>query len=170
MAASARAETLATEVQALKIIFPKAKFVDAETRALTAEQRDSLQKQSTLRFPEKDYRCFIRRGEPGDEGYAVILNEIGKHEFITFMVGVSAKGEVLDVVVLEYRENRGAEVQEPRFLRQFRGKKQGDPIQVDGDIVNYSGATLSSHAIARGVRKALALIELFYGAGAGKHP
>jgi len=39
---------------------------------------------------------------------------------------------------------------------------------VNNDIANYSGATLSSYAIARGVKKALALVETFHGAGKGK--
>jgi len=76
---------------------------------------------------------------------------------------MTARLEVTDVAVMVYRETRGGEVKEQRFLRQFHGKKLSDPIQVNRDIVNYTGATLSSHAIARGVKKALALAELFYG-------
>jgi hypothetical protein len=68
---------------------------------------------------------------------------------------------------MEYRESRGGEVREQRFLRQFRGKRERDAIQVNNDIVNYTGATLSSQAIARGVKKALALAHLFYGSGGG---
>jgi hypothetical protein len=56
-------------------------------------------------------------------------------------------------------------VKEQRFLSQFRGKQSSDPIRVNQDIVNYTGATLSSYAIARGVRRALALAHLFYGVG-----
>jgi hypothetical protein len=37
-------------------------------------------------------------------------------------------------------------------------------VQVDRDILNYAGATLSSQALARGVRKALVLFDYFYGA------
>jgi FAD:protein FMN transferase len=78
-------------------------------------------------------------------------------------VGVSPRGKVLEVAVMEYRESRGSEVKERRFLSQFRGKTSSDPIRVNQDIVNYTGATLSSYAIARGVRRALALTHLFYG-------
>jgi len=90
------------------------------------------------------------------------MNEIGKHEYITFIVGVTPKGEVGDVAVMEYRETRGEEVKDRRFLRQFHGKKLTDPITVDRDIENYTGATLSSHAIATGVKKALVLVQAFY--------
>src|SRR3989441_6153688 len=43
-----------------------------------------------------------------------------------------------------------SEVKEKRFLRQFRGKTAGDPIRINQDILNYTGATLSSKALARG--------------------
>ncbi len=156
------AETLLTEPQALKIVFPKSQPVETQTRTLTSDQRTALEKETGLRFPEGEYRCFVGHGKQGIDGYAVIMNEIGKHEFITFIVGVSPKAEVTDVAVMEYRETRGWEVKEQRFLRQFHGKKLSDPIAVDRDIINYTGATLSSHAIARGVKRALALVRVFY--------
>jgi Na+-translocating ferredoxin:NAD+ oxidoreductase RnfG subunit len=167
---SVAAETLLTEAQALKILFPKSSSVEAQAKVLTAAQREDLQKRTNLHFPENEYRILVTQGKQGADGYAVIMNEIGKHEFITFIVGVTPRGEVSDVAVMEYRETRGGEVQEKRFLRQFHGKKLSDPIAIDRDIVNYTGATLSSHAIATGVRKALALVRLFYLDPAEKSP
>lgn len=161
----AAAETFLTEAQALKLVFPKSESVAAESRTLTASQREQLEQASRLHFPEKGYRFFLGRTKGQVDGYALIVNEIGKHEYITFIVGVSAKGEVTEVAVMDFRESRGGEVREPRFVRQFRGKKASDAVQVDRDVVNYTGATLSSHALARGVKKALLLAQLFYGAG-----
>jgi Na+-translocating ferredoxin:NAD+ oxidoreductase RnfG subunit len=163
--ASAGAETLLTQEQALKVVFPKSESVKAETKALTEEQRRILEENTGLRFAEADYPTFIATTKGQPDGYAIILNEIGKHENITFIIGASPKGKVMEVAVMEYRESRGDEVKEQRFLSQFRGKKSTDPIRVNQDIVNYTGATLSSYAIARGVRRALALTQLFYGAG-----
>jgi Na+-translocating ferredoxin:NAD+ oxidoreductase RnfG subunit len=165
LAALAPAETLLTEAQALKLVFPKSQSVETENRSLTDAQREQLQKTTGLRFPEPQYKCFVGKSNGKPDGYAVIMNEIGKHEFITFIVGVDPKGQVSDVGVMEFREARGGEVKEQRFLRQFHGKRQGDPITVNRDIVNYTGATLSSHAIAHGVKKALALVNLFYREG-----
>jgi Na+-translocating ferredoxin:NAD+ oxidoreductase RnfG subunit len=163
--ATASAETLLTQEQALKVVFPKSESVKAETKVLIPEQRKMLEENTGLRFPESEYSTFVATTKGQTDGYAVILNEIGKHENITFMVGVSPKGKVMDVAVMEYRESRGGEVKEQRFLSQFRGKQSSDPIRVNQDIVNYTGATLSSYAISRGVRRALALAQLLYGAG-----
>ena len=156
------AETLLTEAEALKIVFPKAQSTETQVQTLTESQREDLQKKTGMRFPETEYRFLIGHGKAGIDGYAVIMNEIGKHEYITFIVGVNPKGEIRDVAVMDYRETRGWEVKEQRFLRQFRGKSLADPIAVDRDIVNYTGATLSSHAVAHGVKKALALVQTFF--------
>ncbi|HEY7095104.1 MAG TPA: FMN-binding protein [Terriglobales bacterium] len=164
------AETLLTEAQALKIVFPKALSIDTQVRPVTPAIRFELRKQTDQHFPESEFRCFVGHGKQGIDGYAVIMNEIGKHEYITFIVGVNPKGEVGDVAVMEYRESRGEEVKDRRFLSQFHGKKLNDPIAVDRDIENYTGATLSSHAIATGVRKALALVQFFYLSPSGAQP
>jgi len=162
---AAAAETLLTQEQALKVIFPRSESVQSENKVLTDQQRQELENNTGLRFPEAGYSAFVGKSKGLPEGYAVILNEIGKHENITFIVGVSPKGKVTEVAVMEYRESRGGEVKEQRFLSQFKGKTSNDPIRVNQDIVNYTGATLSSNAIARGVRRALALTQLFYGTG-----
>jgi Na+-translocating ferredoxin:NAD+ oxidoreductase RnfG subunit len=151
-------------------VCPKALSIDTQVRPVTPAIRFELRKQTDQHFPESEFRCFVGHGKQGIDGYAVIMNEIGKHEYITFIVGVNPKGEVGDVAVMEYRESRGEEVKDRRFLSQFHGKKLNDPIAVDRDIENYTGATLSSHAIATGVRKALALVQFFYLSPSGAQP
>src|SRR5438445_11266931 len=41
-----------------------------------------------------------------------VLDEIGKSEPITFMVGMSPEGKVTEVAVMVFRESRGGEVKE----------------------------------------------------------
>ncbi len=95
-------------------------------------------------------------------GYAIISEEIGKFRPITFMVGIGIHFEVLGAAILVYRESRGGQVRQPRFLRQYRGKSLQDPIRINRDIVNITGATLSVRSLNFGVRKLLALTEYFY--------
>jgi len=78
---------------------------------------------------------------------------------------MSPEGKVTEVVIMIFRENRGWEVKEKRFLNQFRGKTLRNSIRVDEDIINYTGATLSSKAVARGVKRALFLFDAFYPGG-----
>jgi len=136
--------------------------VRKEQRVLDEVRRAKLERSSNLRFPESSYTFFIA-GQAGQaEKYAIQMNEIGKTEPITFMVGMSPEGKVTEVVIMIFRENRGWEVKEKRFLNQFRGKTLRNSIQVDEDIINYTGATLSSKAVARGVKRALFLLDTFY--------
>ncbi|MCP5113780.1 MAG: FMN-binding protein [bacterium] len=95
-------------------------------------------------------------------GYAVICEEIGKHRPITFIVAVNTAGEVTEVAIMMYREPIGGEVRYPGFTKQFAGKDLRDLIRHRGDIGNITGATLSARSMSRGVRKALAFLQLTY--------
>jgi Na+-translocating ferredoxin:NAD+ oxidoreductase RnfG subunit len=160
--ALARADVYLDEKHASGLVLRGSTSVDREEKLLSAADRAELEKVSGLRFPALQYTFFIGRKGGEIAGYAVVMNEIGKSEPITFMVGVGTDGRVGDVAVMVFRESRGWEVKEPRFTRQFRGKKLDNPIRVNQDVMNYTGATLSSEAVARGVKKALALVQHFY--------
>lgn len=95
-------------------------------------------------------------------GYAIVSEEVGKFRPITFIVGIDRDFAVCGAAVLVYRESRGGQVRQPRFLRQYLGKDLGDPIRINRDIVNISGATLSVRSLNFGVRKVLALADYFY--------
>ena len=108
---------------------------------------------------ESEYTLFTTRKGGQLLGYAVIVEEIGKHRPITFVVGARPDGSVQDVALMVYREPYGGEVRQPRFLAQYRGKSLRTPLLPFRDIRNITGATLSAEAIGRGVRKALALLK-----------
>ncbi len=161
-AVPAAAEVYLTEAQALGVIFGDTAVVRREQRSVDPQLRAKLEHASNLHFPEPTCTFFIS-GQPGQpQKYALVMNEIGKTEPITFMVGMNDQGKVTDVVIMEFRENRGWEVKEKRFLNQFHGKTVHSSIRVDEDIINYTGATLSSKAVARGVKRALFLLDAFY--------
>src|SRR5215470_11718290 len=161
-AVPASAEVYLTESQALGVVLGEKAFVRREQKILEADLRRKLQQSSNLRFPESTFSFFIATQDGKPTKYAVVMNEIGKTEPITFMVGMSPEGKVTEVVIMEFRENRGWEVKEKRFLNQFRGKTVRNAIRVDEDIINYTGATLSSKAVARGVKRSLLLLDAFY--------
>jgi thiamine biosynthesis lipoprotein len=94
------------------------------------------------------------------QGYAVVVLEVGKVRPITHIVEVTPAGAVGKVAVMIYRETHGADVASERFMAQYRGKTLQDPIRVELDIIHVAGSTLSAHAICRGVRKALAVVQV----------
>jgi hypothetical protein len=107
----------------------------------------------------------VRAGTP--LGRAFIVEEIGKHRPITFVVGLRPDRSVEDVAVMAYREAYGGEIASRRFLRQYAGKRPGDDLRTrQGGITNVAGATLSVEAASRAVRKAQAIAAMLDGEAA----
>jgi Na+-translocating ferredoxin:NAD+ oxidoreductase RnfG subunit len=112
---------------------------------------------------EPAYTTFTAKQGAQVIGYAVVVDEIGKHRPFTLIVAATPDFKVKDVAVMVYRETRGGEITQRRFLAQYKGKRGQDPIQLDRDVVGISGATLSVQGANRAVHKALAVLELVYG-------
>ncbi len=111
--------------------------------------------------PKKpNYVVFVAKTGGKIDGYAVIDEEMGQHLPITFGVKLSPLGKVERMEVMVYREGYGDEIREGRFKKQFAGKSPSDPIRFGADVVAISGATISSKAMAVGVKRAVALVSL----------
>ena len=90
-------------------------------------------------------------------GWIIVDQVIGKAEAITYALALDPEGTVRGVDVLEYRETHGSEIRLPAWRKQFVGKTMQDPVRLDSDIRNISGATLSCRHVTDGVRRLLAL-------------
>lgn len=160
--------------QALRETFPAAARFEVDRKAIAPELRARLQRD--LGGPVANDSLLVRRAFAASGaflGYAVVSEETGKYRPITFMVGTTPRLEVEKVTILVYRESHGGDVRRPRFLNQYRGRDFGDPIRVNRDIVNISGATLSVRSLNFGVKKVLGLLEALYApeaAAARKEP
>ena len=152
-----------TEAEAPEAVFPAATEFDRRIITSTPELRkkvaDRLGKTKTSLW-ESSYVVFTAKQKGTLLGHAVVVEEIGKHRPITFVVGISKDMKIVDAALMAYREAYGGEVRDRRFLRQFTGKNLTDPLLPFRDIQNISGATMSAEAIGRGSKKALALIEV----------
>ena len=82
---------------------------------------------------------------------------IGKQDYIDYALAVDPAGRVLRLEVLVYRETHGWEIRNDRWRSQFAGKTAQDPVAINADIANISGATLSSRHVSDGVRRLLAI-------------
>jgi Na+-translocating ferredoxin:NAD+ oxidoreductase RnfG subunit len=155
-------EVYLTEEQALKLLFPKSQQVRAEELRLTPDQKARIQEKIGWKFPEESFRAFKAQSNGKVDGYAVIQETIGKHRPITYIVGVTPDGKVSDVEILVYRESKGSEVRMKRFNSQYEGKTPLDPIRINKDIINITGATMSVRSVSAGVKRALVLVDEFY--------
>ena len=85
---------------------------------------------------------------------------VGKHEFITYAVGLTPDGKVRGLEILAYRETHGYQIRNPEWRQKFVGKTLSDPLKLDEDIPNISGATLSCYNVTNGVKRLLALQQI----------
>jgi len=131
----AHATTYLTVERAQQVLFPGASFTPV-----------------ALKGKERVWRA-------AGAGWFVVDEVLGKHELITYAVGLDPQGRVRGIEVLDYRESHGGEIRDPQWRLQFAGKTARDPLQLDRDIRNISGATLSCRHVTDGVKRILALYE-----------
>jgi uncharacterized protein with FMN-binding domain len=107
---------------------------------------------------------FANTGQPdvwrvSSGGYFIVDRVVGKHEYITYAVGINANGTVKQIEIMQYNESYGYEVRDAAWRAQFVGKNAASPLQLNADIKNISGATLSSKHITDGVKRVLQKYE-----------
>ena len=152
---SGYAVTYLTSEQARQSIFPGETFT-ARPLTLTPEQAKCVEKKSGVRLRSRDLRAWRTTGG----GWFFVDEVFGKHEFITYAVGLDASGATLAVEILVYNESYGGEVRNAKWRAQFVGKTAAAPLLLDQDIQNISGATLSSRHVMEGVKRILAIHEI----------
>ena len=156
------AEVYLTEEEAIKLMFPKSERIKKDLLKIPTDKKVAIEERIGWKFPEDTFEVYI--GETGTQvdGYAFVQNTIGKHKPMTYMVGVDARGRVSNVELLVFREARGSEVRTKRFNVQYEGKTASDPVRINKDIINISGATMSVRSISAGVKRVLVLVDEFY--------
>ncbi len=146
------AVTYLTAGQAQQAIYPGKSFTTLPL-LLTAAQRKLIEEQSRVRLTGKSPEVWRVNGG----GWFIVDEVVGKHEFITYAIGLTNEGVVRGIEIMDYRESYGGQVRDPQWRAQFSGKTKASPLKLDEDIRNISGATLSSRHITEGVRRVLAL-------------
>ena len=156
------AEVFLTEEDAIKLMFPKSERIKKDLLRVPADRKLVIEERIGWKFPEDSFEVYI--GETGAQvdGYALVQQTIGKHKPMTYMVGVDAHGRVSNVELLVFREARGSEVRTKRFNVQYEGKTVLDPVRINKDIINISGATMSVRSMTAGIKRVLILVDEFY--------
>ena len=93
-------------------------------------------------------------------GHFVVDEVLGKHEFITYAVGLNPDGTVRQIEIMDYRESYGHQIRDAEWRRQFSGKSAAAPLKLERDIRNISGATLSCRHITDGIKRVLATHDI----------
>ena len=159
LSAPAYAVTYYSVAQAQQALFPQANAFVADTLRLTPAQQAQIGKAAGTPQVTAEQPIWRAMANGRQIGWFIEDEVIGKHELITYAVALDMTGAVQGVEILTYRESRGGEIRNPRWLAQFQGKHFSDPVTLGRDIANISGATYSCRHIAEGVKRILALYE-----------
>ncbi len=142
-----------TVEQARALVFPAADEFVAKMVQLTPEQMQEIERLSGVPGRTAQHQVWQARAKGKAIGWFFVDQVIGKHELITYALGINADGAIAQVQVIEYLENVGSQVRYPRWRDQFVGKTVESRLEVDSDIENISGATLSSRHVTDGIRR-----------------
>ena len=99
------------------------------------------------------------RSEPA--GYALRLRAESRSGYFIALVILNPELTIKDLAVEQYIGERGGEIRSEKFRSQFRGKSSLADLRIGNDIDAVTGATISSKALTKAVRKCLRWISSF---------
>ena len=147
--------------QAQRLSFPEAtRFVEAHIVYRPADVA-AIEQRSGQKVRTRGEQVWRAEADGRLLGFFIVDYVIGKHEAIDYSVAIGADGRMRRVEILEYRESYGGEIANRDWLAQFIGKSGADGLKPGSDIRIISGATLSSRHVTEGIKRVLAIHDLF---------
>jgi hypothetical protein len=161
LAAPAQGAGFMSVAQVQSLLFPGAHSFAEHKLKFSEEQRDRIKALSGVRQRSDELKIWRAERDGVLLGWFVVDEVIGKHEFITYAVGIGLDGKVVGIDILDYRETHGGQVREAAWRKNFAGKSLSDAFKLDDDVPNISGATLSCRNVLDGVKRVLTVHKLF---------
>ncbi len=142
--------------QAQALMLPGVKLVP-DFRTLSEQQQQAVAQAADVSHGGSHE---VQAWHSDDGRWFIVDQVVGKHLPIRYAVSIDASGAISQVEILEYNEAYGGEVRLPAWRRQFIGKRSTDQVQIEHNIQNVSGATLSCRHVTEGIRRLLAVHAL----------
>lgn len=147
--------------EAQKLSFPSAIKFEKAHIFFSPEQKREIENESGIKVLNKAQKIWkVKDHNNQDLGWFVVDYVIGKHQLIDYAVAIDKNREVQNVEILSYRESYGGEIRSKSWLKQFNGKSSKSKIKLHNDIVNISGATMSSRHITEGIKRILSTLNV----------
>lgn len=149
------AKTYLSSEEALHIMFP-GKYFSKVKFEIPSKILKELKKKSGIHHSLSNTQYWLSK----DGSWFIVDEVVGKHEMITYALGINNLGMVKDLQILQYQETYGHQVREKHWRSQFIGKTGDDSLLLNQDIINITGATLSCKHVTDGVRRLMNLYLL----------
>lgn len=155
------AQVSLTQEEALRLAFPEPATIERRTAYLDEAQLDAARRLAGGDVEIRQSIVTYYVGAAGDTALGVAYFDAHRVRTLpeVLMIVVSADGRIERVEILKFSEP--PEYRAPdSWLRQLEGKAVADELALKKGIVNMTGATLTSRAIARAAKRVLALHEV----------
>jgi Na+-translocating ferredoxin:NAD+ oxidoreductase RnfG subunit len=158
----ARAAVFASKQAALAEAFPDADRIEEKSFVLTRDQAQAIELRSQAPLERQIWTLYSAYRGNALLGSAVIDVRNVRTLPEALLIVIAPDGSVRSLRVLAFHEP--SEYQpSARWLAQMDGKRLGPDLHLKRAIHAIAGATLSSQAVTRSVRTALALYQVLLG-------
>ena len=131
---------------------------------------DPVKEKKEIKIEGEKITFYIGKKEGKVVGVAFLQEGEGYSGFIKVMLGITPKGEIGGVEILEHLETPGlgARIGEPQFKAQFKGKSLTNSQLVErklavtkdgGDVEALTGATISPRGVVEAINKGLKIFK-----------
>jgi hypothetical protein len=155
-APSARARVLLSQKEALALTVPEGTKVERRTAFLTEEQAAAAEKAAGGKIDSKIWTYYVGTSSSGPAGTAYFESHKVRTMNEAFMVVVNPDATVRFIEILSFAEPDEYLAPKP-WLAQFGGKALNDDLMIRRGLRNITGASITSDAVTRGVRRVLAV-------------
>lgn len=145
--------------EAMTLAFPEADRVETRDFFLKDDQRETIEKLAKSQLESDLLTVYVGHRNGSVSGYAILDTHVVRTLPEAFMIVLSPDGEVTAMHVLAFYEPTEYMPSE-RWLSQFTGKGDVKDLRVGRGIAAMTGSTLTSHAVAGAVRRALAIYDV----------
>lgn len=146
--------------QAQKACFPEGGIFSDASITLNKDQIKAIEKASDIEVQVREQKIWKVKKDDQLIGWFIVDKVIGKHEYITYALALKTDGSVKSIEIMDYLESYGYEIRNADWRHQFVGKKSDAKLELNKDIRNISGATLSCRHVTDGVKRLLSLYDI----------
>lgn len=154
-----RARVLLSQKDALALAFPEGTKVERKTAFLTDAQLAAAEKAAGGKIDSKIWTYYVGTSTAGLSGTAYFESHKVRTMNEAFMVVVNPDAAVRFVEILSFAEP-GEYLAPKKWLGQFEGKGLTEDLMIRRGLRNITGASITSDAVTRGVRRVLAVHQV----------
>lgn len=160
-AAPASAKVLLSQKEALELAFPGGAY-ERRTAFLTDAQAEEAEKSAGGKLESKIWTYYVASSTAGAGGAAYFESHKVRTMNEAFMVVVNPDATVRFVEILAFAEP-DEYLAPKKWLKQFEGKPLNEELYLRRGLRNITGASITSDAVTRGVRRVLAVHQVLNG-------